>query len=103
MEILVKGKKATKPIFGCLGCGCVFTANEDEFYYDSNDETNYCCCPDCGTKCTGTEISCYFCEYVEKCEIRRSAYDEEICDSFKVSKCKLWTRLGYQMYHIEEE
>lgn len=104
MEILVKGKKAAKPIFGCLGCECVFTANADEFYYDSNDETNYCCCPECGAKCTGTEISCYFCEYTEQCEYKSAyEYDQEICHSFRVNKSKLWKRLGYQRYQIEED
>lgn len=94
MEILVKGKKATKAIFGCFACGCVFTANADESYYDSNDETNYCFCPECGAKCTGAELSCYFCKYAENCGLRRSAYDEQACDSFEVDKSNLWIRLG---------
>ena len=101
MKILVKGKKATKPIFGCLGCGCVFTANADEFYYDPNDETNCCCCPECGAKCTGTEISCCFCKYTKQCD-HKSVYDEEICDSFEVDKYKLWSYLGYHLYRFEE-
>ena len=99
MKILVKGKKATKPIFGCWACGCVFTANADEFYYDPNDETNCCCCPECGANCTGTEISCYFCKYTKQCD-HNSACDEEICDSFEVDKSKLWICLGYP---VEEE
>ena len=99
MEILVKGKKATKPIFGCWACGCVFTANADEFYYDPNDETNCCCCPECGAKCTGTEISCCFCKYTKQCD-RKSAYDEEICDSFEVDKSKLWICLGYPVKEV---
>lgn len=99
MEILVKGKKASKPIFGCSECGCVFTANADEFYWDSNVETNYCFCPECGAKCAGTEVSCYFCKYAEECDLR-SAYYEGVCDSFKVDKSKLWIRLGYQVEEV---
>ena len=94
MEILVKGNKKQSLIFGCWDCGCIFIAIADEFYYDSNDETNYCCCPECGAKCKGTETSCYFCKYTEQCD-HKNVYDEEICDSFEVDKSKLWIRLGY--------
>lgn len=94
MEILVKGKKPSTAIFGCRDCECVFTTNADEFYYDANNEENWCVCPECGAKCTGAELSCYFCEYRKRCD-HKSAYDEEICHSFEVDKSKLWERLGY--------
>ena len=88
MEILVKGNKKQSLIFGCFDCGCIFIANAEEYTYNSFHGRSYCDCPECGAKCTGTEISCYFCKYTERCD-HKSAYDEEICDSFEVDKSKL--------------
>lgn len=97
MEILVKGNKKQSLIFGCWDCGCIFIANADEYTYNDILERSYCECPECGAKCEGTEISCYFCKYfkyTEQCD-HKNVYDEEICDSFEVDKSKLWIRLGY--------
>ena len=99
MEILVKGNKKQSLIFGCRDCGCIFIANADEYTYNSRLERNYCECPECDTKCTGTEIDCYFCKYIYtgQCDSKYdSVYDKEICDSFEVNKSKLWSWLGYQ-------
>ena len=97
MEILVKGNKKQSLIFGCRDCGCIFIANADEYTYNSLLEERYCECPECGAKCTGAELSCYFCKY-KQCD-HRNVYGEEICHSFEVDKSKLW---GYLGYHDEE-